>query len=58
MSVSLMLMFLANGAVPALPGATYNSRTCRDCASFQANACSRPPPPMTSTLMFVTFFSS
>src|SRR5688572_15216015 len=41
---------LASAAVPALPGATSTSVTRGDCASFQARACSRPPPPMTRTL--------
>src|SRR5690606_4077830 len=41
----------ASVAVPALPGATITSDTRRDCASFQASACSRPPEPMTRTFM-------
>ena len=38
---------LALVAVPALPGATKTFATRLDCAIFHANACSRPPPPMT-----------
>ena len=37
-------------AVPALPGATSTRATRSLCASFQASACSRPPPPTTSTV--------
>src|SRR5664279_1262693 len=40
-----------SSAVPALPGATNTDCTRAPCASFQASACSRPPPPMTSTFM-------
>lgn len=43
------LLILPQLAVPAFPGAT---RTCwmrGDWASFQASACSRPPPPTTNT---------
>ncbi len=43
--------FVASAAVPALPGATNTSSTRLDCASFQARACSRPPPPTTRTFM-------
>ena len=41
------LRHFGSSAVPALPGATRTSDTRGDCASFQASACSRPPPPMT-----------
>ena len=34
-------------AIPALPGATMTSLTPGSAASFQARACSRPPPPTT-----------
>src|SRR5688572_2776513 len=43
------LRHFGSSAVPALPGATITSVTRGDCASFQARACSRPPPPMTRT---------
>ena len=43
------LRHFGSSAVPALPGATITSVTRGDCASFQASACSRPPPPMTRT---------
>src|SRR3712207_7615236 len=36
--------------VPTLPGATSSSLSSGDWASFQANACSRPPPPTSRTL--------
>mmetsp|Transcript_22236 Transcript_22236/g.39683 ORF Transcript_22236/g.39683 Transcript_22236/m.39683 type:complete len:210 (+) Transcript_22236:1016-1645(+) len=36
--------------MPALPGAQYSVSQRRDCASFQAIECSRPPVPTTSTL--------
>jgi hypothetical protein len=39
-----------SAAVPGLPGAQYSAPQRSDCASFQASACSRPPPPTTSTL--------
>src|SRR5690606_17905158 len=45
-----MLRTLGSRAVPALPGATSTSLTRGDCAHFHASACSRPPPPITSTL--------
>ena len=38
-------------AVPALPGATMTSATRGDCATFHANACSRPPEPMMRIFM-------
>src|SRR5690349_17539051 len=38
-------------AVPALPGATNTFATRGDCATFHASACSRPPPPTTSTFI-------
>jgi hypothetical protein len=38
-------------AVPAFPGATNTRATRGELASFQAIACSRPPPPMTRTFM-------
>ena len=37
----------ARCAIPALPGATSTSFTPGSPASFQASACSRPPPPTT-----------
>src|SRR5574344_2039882 len=37
--------------VPPLPGATKTRVALGDWASFQASACSRPPPPMTSIFM-------
>ena len=43
------LRILPQSAVPALPGATSTVLTWGDWASFQARACSRPPPPITST---------
>src|SRR5690554_4011916 len=42
-------------AVPALPGATKTCATRGDWATFQARACSRPPPPMISTFIRYTF---
>src|SRR5690606_8111302 len=45
------LRHFASVAVPALPGATSTCETRGDCASFHANACSRPPPPMTRTFI-------
>ena len=48
------LRHLRSVAVPALPGATRTSATRRDCASFHARACSRPPPPITSTFCRAT----
>ena len=46
---TVALRHFGSSAVPALPGATITSVTRGDCASFQASACSRPPPPMTRT---------
>lgn len=43
------LLILPQFAVPAFPGATRTCWTCGDWASFQASACSRPPPPTTNT---------
>src|SRR5512147_2623163 len=43
----------ASFAVPPLPGATYTFCTRGLCASFHASACSRPPPPMTSSFTLV-----
>ena len=40
-------------AVPALPGATKMRLTALFCATFQAKACSRPPPPMTRIFMLL-----
>src|SRR5581483_9878957 len=37
--------------MPALPGVHHICVTCRDCASFQTSACSRPPEPMTRIFM-------
>ena len=37
----------ATGRIPPLPGAQNSSRTRGLCRSFQARACSRPPPPTT-----------
>src|SRR5512143_397227 len=48
-AVSATLATAGSSAVPALPGATKTFATRGDCASFQASACSRPPPPMTRT---------
>ena len=42
---------LASSAVPGLPGATNTRSTDEDSASFHANACSRPPLPITKILM-------
>jgi len=42
---------VASLAMPLLvQSVAYNVPNLGDCASFQANACSRPPPPMRSTL--------
>src|ERR1019366_3955845 len=41
----------SSSAVPAWPGAMSTFDTRGECASFHANACSRPPPPMTSSFM-------
>ncbi len=43
-------------AVPALPGATKTEETLDDWATFQARACSRPPPPMIRTFIRSTTF--
>ena len=47
-------------AIPALPGAHVMRVTFCDWASFQASACSRPPPPMSkiciTTYKFAFFF--
>src|SRR5882672_2298849 len=45
------LTVFGSSAVPALPGATKIALTRGAAATFQANACSRPPPPMISTFM-------
>src|SRR6202158_3971865 len=45
--VNATLLSSRSRAVPALPGATKTFATRLDCAIFHANACSRPPPPMT-----------
>src|ERR1019366_1018944 len=52
-SRSAMATFFRCGsaAVPALPGATKTVCTRGERTSFQASACSRPPPPMTRTFM-------
>jgi hypothetical protein len=39
-------------AVPALPGATSTSLASGERDAFHAIACSRPPPPITSTFIF------
>src|SRR5207253_810131 len=46
-SVAETAMFFAIWAVPAFPGAQKIRSTDDDCFSFQTNACSRPPPPIT-----------
>ena len=38
-------------AIPALPGAHQSRDTRADWASFQTKACSRPPPPITSSFI-------
>src|SRR6185437_4500227 len=38
-------------AIPGFPGETWSSITEGDLRSLQANACSRPPPPITSTFI-------
>lgn len=43
------LLIFSQFAVPAFPGATSTCWMCGDWASFQASACSRPPPPTTNT---------
>ena len=45
MSESWRLRFSPSSAVPALPGAARMASQDGDWASFQASACSRPPPP-------------
>src|ERR1700687_3151454 len=45
--VNATLLSSRSRAVPALPGATKTFATRLDCAIFHANACSRPPPPIT-----------
>src|SRR5690606_7313351 len=40
----------ATSSMPALPGAAYSAPTPSLCASFHTMACSRPPPPTTSTV--------
>src|SRR3990167_8377080 len=50
-SVMAILSRWLDRAVPPLPGATKTRGTPGDWLSFQAMACSRPPPPMTSTFM-------
>ena len=42
-------MFSPKPTVPALPGALQSAPKRGDCASFQAIACSRPPPPRRRT---------
>src|SRR5438105_12004420 len=46
-SVAETAMFSAISAVPAFPGAQKIRSIDDDCFSFQTNACSRPPPPIT-----------
>ena len=41
----------ASGPVPALPGAQITSRTADSRPSFHVSACSRAPPPTTSTFI-------
>src|SRR5690606_38984392 len=38
-------------AIPALPGEQNNCETSGLCFNFQQSACSRPPPPITSTFI-------
>jgi hypothetical protein len=47
--MSVLLVF-DKLAVPPLPGQTKIFSTSGDLDSFQQSACSRPPPPITSTL--------
>ena len=42
--------------MPAFPGAQTMSDTPRSDANFHTRACSRPPLPMTRTLVEPTFF--
>ena len=53
MSLTSIATFSSFGsvAVPALPGATKTVETSEDCAALYASACSRPPPPITSTFI-------
>ncbi len=44
-------MFVAMLEVPAFPGAQYSSLSCELFFTFQAIACSRPPPPTTKTFI-------
>src|SRR5271165_4194263 len=48
-AASATLVSPGSSAVPALPGATKTLATREDCAIRHASACSRPPPPTTST---------
>ena len=48
-------MHRAMRLIPAFPGAQTMSETPRSEASFQTRACSRPPLPMTRTLVDSTF---
>ena len=48
----------AISAMPALPGLQNSSSTTRLWRIFHASACSRPPPPMTSTFMCDSLSSS
>src|SRR3989344_4000552 len=50
-SVMATFSSLEFSAVPPLPGATYTLVTLGDSLSFHAIACSRPPPPITSTFI-------
>ncbi len=50
-SSALQGMHSASPAIPPLPGAQYIVVTHRLCFSFQTRACSRPPPPTTSTFI-------
>ena len=51
-------IFLANVAMPPLPGAQYNVPSSGLCAIFQASACSRPPDPRTRILRFSLIYLS
>ena len=49
---------LACAAMPALPGAHQIFSTCAERARASTIACSRPPPPITRTFIFVYFIRS
>ena len=50
-------MHRATRLIPAFPGAHTMSDTERSDANFHTSACSRPPLPMTRTLVEPTFFA-